>query len=626
MTESKAVVSRNTAFESYSLPRRVASRWGSFSLAVLLTFAILLIYWRVAKFEFIVWDDLTYVGDNPRVLSGMNLRNFAWSLTTFHAGYWIPLTWLSFLLDAQISGSHPGGYHVTNLVLHVVNTLLVFVFLAKSTQNQIRSVFVAAFFAIHPLRVESVAWIVERKDVLSTLFGLLSLISYVQSAKTRHRLWLMISFLFFIASLASKPTLVTLPFVFLLLDFWPLQRFVGGREKYFSSVPLVAEKMPFVAASMAFSIITFIAQRSIGAVVSLEGYPFGTRCANALISYATYLRKTLIPNDLAIFYPHPRGDLVWSVAAVAAVLFVTFSVAAVVWARRYPFFMVGWFWYVGTLIPMIGIVQVGRQQMADRFTYFPSIGLYVACIWLAVECVPAGVLRNRLLPAAGIAGLGTLGVISFLQVGYWRDSVTVFRHALECGHDSPLARSFLGSALVARGEASEGLPLLESAVAIEPTDPDLQFNLAVGLQTQGQLDAAASHYLAALALHEQDAGAHFNLGVLFLKRGQYEAAKRNFRRTVEIDPDNVNAYANLGTACLQTGAYAEAIANSQRALDLDPGLIKGHHNLAVALLCQGRLDEAISQFRYLASVLPDDRQTQLNLERALAMKQSSPGR
>jgi len=630
-------------------------RRGTLSLMVLLTMANVLVYWQVWKFDFVVIDDLVYVSDNPHVLTGVNLRNLFWSFTTFHGGYWIPLTWLSLMLDAQIYGRFPGGYHVTNLLLHAVNSLLLFWFLNKATQNQIRSVFVAALFALHPLHVESVAWVTERKDVLSTLFGLLSLIAYVRGVREERRSNLVVSFLFFVCSLASKPTLVTLPFIFLLLDFWPLRRFgtaidrqvraggpalandsggprIGewvGRTLSFRAptvVQLLAEKAPFIAASVAFSIITFIAQRSAEAVKSLAGYPFSARCLNALVVYVAYLRKTVIPDDLAVFYPHPKGQLALTTVAVAAAVIIAISVAAVIWARRYPFLLVGWCWYLGTLVPMIGIVQVGRQQMADRFTYFPLIGLFLAFVWLAAELAPAGIICNRVLQAAGISGVVALAAASFVQVGYWHDNIALFRHALECGQDSALARSCLGSLLVAQGEATEGMALLESAVALDGEDPEFEFNLAVALQTHGQLDAAARHYETALKLHERDADVHSNLGLIQLRRHEYQVAKRNFTRAIEIDPDDVRPYVNLGTLFLETGEYAEAIANSQRALDLDPDSIKAHHNLAVALLCQGRLDEAISQFRYLASVLPDDRQTQLNLERALAMKQGSSGR
>ena len=594
-------------------------------IVALLTLANFAVYARVWTFDFVVMDDLVYVSDNPHVLNGLNSGNIGWAFTTFHAGFWIPLTWLSFMCDAQVFGAHAGGYHATNLLFHAANTLLVFGLLIKATGDQVRSAFVAALFALHPLHVESVAWVTERKDVLSTFFGLLSLVAYVSSARGARIVNLVLSLLFFVCSLASKPTLVTLPFVFLLLDYWPLKRFGTTGARSSTVIPLVIEKLPFIAASGTFSAITFFAQRSTEAVGSLAGYPLGTRCLNSLVVYVAYLRQMFVPIDLAIFYPHPRGQLAATAIAVAAAVVLAISVAAVTWTRRYPFFLVGWCWYLGTLVPMIGIVQVGRQQMADRFTYFPSIGLFIAFVWLVTDLAPAGTFRYRILPAAGVVGVCALAAMSFVQVSVWRDSVTLFRHALDCGRDSAVARSFLGSTLVARGDVTEGMALMESAVAMDPDDPEFEFNLAVALQTKGQPDAAARHYERALAIHERDAGIHSNLGVILLKRREYEAAKRNFRRAAEIDPDDVRAYVNLATACLETGEYAESLAYSQKTLAIDPTSIKGRHNLALALIALGRLDEAIAQFRYLVTALPDDAEARLNLERALGLKRRSEG-
>lgn len=619
-------------------------------IAVSLTVATIAVYWQAHSFDFVTMDDLVYVSDNPHVLTGINSGNLVWSVTTFHAGYWIPLTWLSFMLDAQIFGAHPGGYHVTNLLLHVINTLLVFALLSRATGSQARGAFVAALFALHPLHVESVAWVTERKDVLSTLFGLLSIDAYVRSATTGRRWELIFSFLLFVMSLASKPTLVTLPFVFLLLDFWPLMRFgtanslqnslgaaailrktPGTKEpqpslqaiRRPSIVSLLTEKLPFLAASVAFSIVTFFAQRSIGAVESIEGHPLSARCLNAVVVYAAYLRKTVLPDDLAIFYPHPRDQLALSAVAVAAAVLLTITLAAVIWLRRFPYLFVGWCWYLGTLVPTIGIVQVGRQQMADRFTYFPSIGLFIAFVWFVADLAPAGFVRSRLLPAIGVAGLAGMAVICFVQVGYWQNSLTLFRHAIDCGQDSAISRSFLGSSLVASGHTDEGMAFLESAVAMQPNDHEFEFNLAVALQIRGQLDAAAKHYTEALRLHERDAGVHLNLGIILLKRHEYQAAKKNFLRSAELDPDEVKTYANLGKLCLETGQYSESLTYSKEALDIDPASIMAHHNLALALIALGRLDEAISQFQYLCSALPNDRETHLNLERALAMKRGT---
>ena len=418
--------------------RRVAILIGS-----LLTVAIFIVYWQVRSYDFVVMDDLVYVSDNPHVLTGFTSQNVGWAFTTFHAGFWIPLTWLSFMVDAQIAGAGAGAYHVTNVLLHVANTLLVFAFLANATGKQIRSAFVAALFALHPLHVESVAWVTERKDVLSTLFGLLSLLAYVRSVKGAAPLEFDAFLFLLVCSLAAKPTLVTLPFVFLLLDYWPLRRYSAAGGTTATAAKLVGEKLPCLAASVSFSVITYVAQHRQQAVETLAGYPLSTRTLNALVVYVAYLRKTIVPTDLAIFYPHPRGQLAANSIVLAAAVLLFISVAAVIWARRYPFLLVGWCWYLGTLVPMIGIVQVGRQQMADRFTYFPSIGLFLSVVWLTSELAPAGVLCRRILPATGIAALIACAAMSFIQVAAWKDSVSLFRHAIVCGQDMPSREVFL---------------------------------------------------------------------------------------------------------------------------------------------------------------------------------------
>ncbi len=547
--------------------------------------AVLLVYWQVGGFDFISLDDPVYVSNNLHVQAGLTLRNVVWSFAAFHDGNWIPFTWLSLMLDTTVFGFHAGAYHFTNVLLHVANTVLLFAFLARATGNQLRSACVAALFALHPLHVESVAWITERKDVLSTLFGLLSLLAYVSYAKSRGGWSFAACLLCFVASLLSKQTLVTLPFVFLLLDFWPLGRFAERSAR----VPLVVEKIPFLAVSAAFSAITIIAQKSGQAVAPLAALPLTARCMNALIVYVTYLRQAFFPFDLAVYYPHPGANIAWGAVGVSAALLLAVSLAIVARTRQNPFLLVGWAWFLGTLVPMIGIVQVGSQQMADRYTYFPLIGLFLAFVWLISELVPAGALHARVLPMASIASLAALGMAAFVQVGYWRDSITLFRHAVQCGGNNSLATSALGYALMSHGQAGEGIALLESAVRMAPADEQTQYNVAVGLQTVRRLDEAAEHYQAALALNEQDAEAHTNLGVILGMHHRYREAKQQFLRAVAINPEHVKAYVNLGTLCVETGEYEDAIMYSRRALELDPHLLICHQNIAAALRAQGRL-------------------------------------
>ncbi|HUE16619.1 MAG TPA: tetratricopeptide repeat protein [Planctomycetaceae bacterium] len=588
-------------------------------LVAVLIAATLLVYAQAWRFGFVLIDDPIYVSENPHVQAGLTMQNVGWSFAAFRDGNWIPFTWLSLMVDTTVFGRHPGGYHVTNVLLHVANTVLLLAFLARATGNQLRSACVAALFALHPLHVESVAWITERKDVLSTLFGLLSLLAYVSYAKHRGGWRFAACFLCFIASLLSKQTLVTLPFVFLLLDFWPLGRFAERSSR----IRVVIEKIPFLAVSAAFSAITMIAQRSGHNVASLSTFPLGTRCLNAIVVYADYLAKTLFPYHLAVFYPHPGEHYYLAIVGCAAALLAVISVAAVVWVRRCPYLFVGWAWYLGTLVPMIGIVQVGRQQMADRYTYFPLIGLFVAVVWLCAELVPAGALRTRVLATAALTILAALAGATFVQAGYWNDSVTLFRHAHECDEHNPVAASALGSTLVAQGETTEGLALLESAVQLAPNDAESRFNLAVGLEKVGRLDAAAEQYEAALALDEWDPRAHTNLARSLWKRHQYREAKAHFLRAIEIDPDHVSAYVNLGALCGETGDFAGAITYNERALALDPTLLICHYNIALALRAQGRLDEAIDRFRYLQTLSPNDVDAERELDRTRAMRRGS---
>jgi Tfp pilus assembly protein PilF len=613
-------------------------------LALLLIVATLLVYAQAWRFGFVLIDDPTYVSQNPHVQSGLSPPNVSWCFGAFHDGNWIPFTWLSLMLDTTVFGFRPGGYHLTNILLHVANTVLLFAFLARATGNQLRSAVVAVLFALHPLHVESVAWITERKDVLSTWFGLLSLFAYVNYATRGGRWSLAVCFLCFVCSLLSKQTLVTLPFVFLLLDFWPLARLSPparpavpldaeldspSPERRMNSVRATSwvhvlwEKVPFLAVSAAFSALAVIAQGSGHAVATLATVPFATRCMNALVVYVDYLQKTLIPQNLAVFYPHP-GEQYFSVIFIgAAFVLLAISAVAITSIRRFPFLFVGWAWYLGTLVPMIGIVQVGRQQMADRYTYFPLIGLFMAIVWLTAELVPAGALRSRILPVMALTSLAAMAAATFVQVGYWHDSLALFRHALACGPQNAVAASALGSTLVEQGELTEGVPLLESAVQLAPRDAEAHYNLGVGLEKIGRLDAAEQQYEAALAIDEWDPRAHTNLARSLWKRHAYAQARQHFLRAIEIDKDHVSAYVNLGALCGDTGDFAGSIAYNQRALQLDPALLICHYNIALALRATGQVEQAIDRFQYLLKLSPNDVDASRELARTLAMQHSS---
>ena len=604
--------------------------------AVLLFAVTLLVYAQVWGFGFVVVDDSLYIG-NPHVPQGLTLANAIWSWKTVDDSNWIPLTWLSLLLDTNVYGGRPGGYHLTNALLHGANTVVLFLALATATRARAKSAVVAALFALHPLHVESVAWVAERKDVLSTFFGLLALLTYIRFALGGGRWRLATSFLCFVFSLLSKQTLVTLPFVLLLLDYWPLGRWSldrpnppvreksplrGRADRRRLATRLVAEKIPFFAASIAFSAVAVMAQSHTGAVMTLQGFSFPARLANAAFAYAAYLEKTVFPQNLAVYYPHPHESLSWTVLGLATAVLLAITAVAIVYVHRFPFLFVGWFWYLGTLVPVIGLVQIGTQQMADRYTYFPLIGIFLAVTWLVPEFVPPGLLRTRLLPAAVFSCLLMLAATTFSQITYWQDSVTLLRHSMECTPDNSVAHEFLGNAYLAEGSLSEGADELAKSIRLVPTFAPTHLALGGALQQLGRLDEAIAQYREVLALDPRSAEAHTDLGLIFFKRREYEDAKRRFRQALEIDPNFAPAHVDLAAVCLTTNDYAGAIEHSEHVLRLQPNFLASEMCLAMALRGQGRLEEAIVHFQHVLDLTPADPLMRDELARTKAMKQT----
>jgi hypothetical protein len=422
--------------------RRFAGR-PEVGLGLLLIVVTLAVYARAVRYGFVVFDDPRYVTDNPHVPDGLSVRGIRWALRNVHDSNWIPLTWISLMLDGAIYGRWAGGYHATNILMHMTNVLLAFVFFTWATGKTLRSAFIAGLFAVHPLHVESVAWITERKDVLSILFGLLSLCAYVRYSRRRRNSWLVIAFVLFVASLASKQTLVTLPFVYLLLDFWPLGRFTGGplpareetrpTDRRVGLARLLVEKIPFLIASLVFSAVALMAQSRGRSVRTLVEMPFSNRLCNAILASGLYLKKAVWPSGLAFFYPHPGPTLSLTAVALAFAILVVITVFAIVRVRRWPFLLVGWLWFLGTLVPMIGLVQVGLQQMADRYAYFPYLGLYLVLAWLAPAIATSTVARRRLLPTIASGLVAVYAATAFVRVGDWRDGLTLMTARVRLG-------------------------------------------------------------------------------------------------------------------------------------------------------------------------------------------------
>jgi protein O-mannosyl-transferase len=585
-------------------------------LALLLAAGSLALYAPTWWYGALSIDDPSYVVDNVHVTTGLTARNVAWSLTSVYDSNWIPLTWISLMVDVDLYGGRASGFHITNTLLHAACAVLLFWALAQATGRDLRSAFVAALFALHPLHVESVAWIAERKDVLSLFFGMISLWAYVRYAQRVGAAWvnLAVAFVGLALSLMAKQTLVTLPFVFLLLDLWPLGRMqlapTADRSPTESNRPgaqlsfgrLLLEKVPFFGLSAIFSAVASYAQSHGGAVV--EVLPLSLRLMNAVVVYAIYLGKTLIPVNLVVYYPHPGFRLGWGDALAAGVLLLAISAFALYCLRRRPYVFVGWSWYLGTLVPLIGLVQIGGQQMADRYTYFPLIGIFLAVTWLAAELAPGGLVRTRLVPATGVVVLAVLAAISFHQIGYWRNSISLLGHAAAVLPDHPTPHEYLGSAYVYAGRPEQAIPELERAIRLAPPFGPLEYKLASALDKAGRGDEAVAHYQAALKLDDKLAQAHNDFGVLLMNRNQVTLARRQFERALELGPNLANAEANLSLLCAKTGDYAAAIRHGKRALALDAKQIDCYHYVAVALRGEGRFDEAVHELERLLEIDP----------------------
>jgi tetratricopeptide (TPR) repeat protein len=572
---------------------------------------------------FVNLDDGVYVTDNPHVLAGFGLDGVRWAFRTFDSGNWHPLTWLSLMLDAQLWGAQAWGFHLSSAVLHALNAALVFVLLRTSTGSTWRSLLVAAFFGVHPLRVESVAWVSERKDVLSTFFGLLSLLAYVAWRRpgpdggARWR-WGVASFACLALGLMSKPMLVTLPCVLLLLDFWPLQR-TGGA--FVVTWRLVREKLPFFALAAAGMASTMVAQASVGALGNTTAYPFGARLANAVEAYATYLGKTFYPAGLAIPYPFRSDHDAGAVAAAALVLVVP-TALAVVWRRPRPYLATGWFWFLGTLVPVIGLVQVGGQAMADRYTYLPSIGLFVALVWGAAEFVAGRRGRTRVAGGLAVAALAVLAMGSVRQIGHWRDSVSLFRRTLAVTERNYFAHHCLAAALVELpGGRDEAVEHLRAAVRLVPGLPDAHYYLATALAGAGGAasDECLAAYRAAVRLDPGYVAAHFGLARALLRtpEGVPEAIAA-LRRTLALAPGHVDAHAALADAlALSPESAAEAEAAYRTALRLDPDRAEVRNSLGLVLARQGRFAAAIAEYEAALQARPGFAQAHNNLANAL---------
>jgi protein O-mannosyl-transferase len=635
---------------------RPSARWTALLALVALT---LFVYAPVRHHDFVSIDDPVYVTENPVVSRGVTLDGLVWAFTTGHASNWHPLTWLSHMLDVHLFGKSPGAHHGTSLVLHLLDTLLLYALLQRMTGRPGPSALVAALFAAHPLHVESVAWVAERKDVLSTLFWILTTWAYVRccgaaaTGRPRTAAYLLVV-LFFVLGLMAKPMLVTLPLTLLLLDVWPLGRAEWPRfnaASWRAWRPLVLEKTPLLALAAASSAVTFLVQRSGGAVSALSTVPLDRRLENALLSYGTYAARAVWPAGLSPFYPYPASIQPVEVAASAALL-IAVSALAVWCARTRPYLLVGWLWYLITLLPVIGVVQIGRQALADRYTYVPLVGLFIAAAWGGAGLLPAWRPRRIVLPAAAVLGVAAFAIVARAQVLVWADSTTLWRHALALDARNYYAHHALGCLSSDAGRTDEAVRSFEETVRLAPDYPEGHYNLGLMRARLGRNDEAMRSYRAALRLDPTLADAHSSLAAALaaerrfaeaiaehreairlkpgtakyhhglartlLAAGDADRAVREFQEAIRLQPEFAAARSDLGKALAGQGRLEEAVASYREALAIDPRLVDAHNNLGVALMARGAASEAADQYRLALAIQPDQAEVHSNLAVALA--------
>jgi tetratricopeptide (TPR) repeat protein len=600
-------------------------------VCLLLALGVFLIFGRTWSYGFVNFDDDSYFSGNYHVKAGLTWQGTLWAFKTDYASNWHPLTWLSLMLDAQLFGTGPAGAHLTNVILHAATAVLLFLLLNRLTGALWPSALVAAIFAIHPLRVESVAWVSERKDVLSGFFFMLTLLMYARYAQgvmrgarpaagtesvatvpdpspaTRYpSLFYGLALLFFGLGLMSKPMLVTLPFLLLLLDYWPLNRFsqLTFDAQLFSKrlLQLTLEKLPFFVLSAASCMVTVLAQQQ--AIKTMDVLPSTFRLDNALISYVTYMEQMIWPENLAAYYPYHLNMPTWQIVSAGALLFFV-TLCAVLTARRSPYFLTGWLWYLGMLVPAIGLVQVGGQAHADRYTYLPQIGFVLAIIWAIKDLTGSWRWRRLVLIVTSLGLIAALMACAWQQTSYWQNDELLWEHAIACTSDNYTAYNNLGFVLAAAGRNTEAIKQYQQALELNPNFSDCANNLGTVFLHQGQLDKAQDYYLQALAINPNLAETHNNLAILLTKQGKTGEAIEHYRKAIELKPSRAEFYNNLGNLLTTQGRSAEAIPLFQKALEVEPDNAKVHYNLANILFAQGQWDGAIEHYQLALKGMPD---------------------
>ncbi len=578
-------------------------------ICLLLALGTITVFWPVRNHGFIACDDLQYITSKPQVVGGLNWENMRWAFRSHPDDYWRPLTLLSFMLDCQLFGLNAGAHHLSSVALHLLNTLLLFLVFYRITGALWRSSCLAALFAWHPLHVEPVAWAADRGDVLAGCFWMLTLWAYARYAQnsvfkvhaSRHppsSVFYLLSLFFFALGLLSKPTLVTLPFVLLLVDYWPLTRFQLSAFNFQLSLRLLWEKLPFLALSGISSYITYLGQLRGGGIAMNEKLDFSLRLGNALVSFTRYLGKTFWPTHLAIFYPHPGAWPRWQTIS-AGILLIAVSLFVVRWFHRRPYLLVGWLWFLGTLVPVIGLIQVGDHSRADRYTYIPLIGMFILVIWGAYELTRRWRYHSLALSVAGSAAIVLCLVLTRQQLGHWKDGETLFRHALAVVPPSVLAHYHVGAALLERHEFAEAKFHFEACLKLRPNEPAALSDLGMVLVEQGMLDEGLQRFQEALKYDHGRAVRHYNLGLALAKANRPIEAVACYRQTIWLQPDHVDALNNLAwlrATCRDPAIRdgAEAVHLAERVVELTKRMdAENMDTLAAAYAEAGRFVEAV---------------------------------
>jgi len=583
------------------------------SIIAALAAGVFILYAQTLRFEFVNYDDDQYVFENPHIASGLTWENVRWAFTSGYASNWHPLTWMSHMLDVELFGMSPAGPHGVNAAIHGLNAVLLFIAFLRMTGQRWPSAAVAAIFAVHPLRAESVAWISERKDVLSGLFFFLTLLLYERFV--RARTWR--SYLAVAVSLAlglmAKPMLVTLPFLLLLLDFWPLRRF----DRWHDLARLSVEKLPLTLIAVASSIITFLVQRASGAVSQLSSISLTGRICNAIVSYAYYLRDVFWPAKLTFFYPHPDSFPAGSISAenlwLSVILLTAITIAALLTLYRAGWFATGWFWFVGTLVPVIGIVQVGAQARADRYTYVTTIGISIVVVYAANSMARRWLWLKPLFATLFFVAIAGLGVRSFWQIGTWRDSLTLTSHGISIDQNNYAAFNNLGHALDEAGDAVAAEAAYREVLRIRPEDTIALNNVAVRLAARGETREAISLYRAAIRRDPGYTPAIVQLANLYARERRFDAAISLYEQAIERDPTAADAHHNFAATLAEMGRVNDALEPWQRAISLRPNYADAYHGYGLAMVILGRPLDGIANLEKALTIAPDRIETLLRL-------------